>query len=80
IASDIQETVESFREMIIANTGQEPTEEDMENLTNFATMHSEYLQAALDRVVVEYSSVDNFIRDGIGITDGQLSAFRASLL
>ena len=80
IASDLQETVESFRETIIANTGQEPTEEDMENLTNFATMHSEYLQAALDMVVKEYGSFDNFIRDGIGITDGQRSAFRASLL
>ena len=80
IASDIKETVESFRETIIANTGQEPTEEDMENLTNFATMHSEYLQAALDMVVKEYGSFDNFIRDGIGITDAQRSAFRASLL
>jgi len=79
-ASDIQDAVELFRETIIANTGQEPTEEDMENLTNFATMHSEYLQAALDRVVEEYGSVDNFIRDGIGITDDQRSAFRAALL
>jgi len=80
IASDIQETVETFRKMIIANTGQEPTEEDMENLTNFATMHSEYLQAAIDLVVEEYGSVDNFIRDGIGVTDEQRSAFRAVLL
>ncbi len=80
IASELQETVELFRKTIIANTGQEPTEEDMENLTNFATMHSEYLQAALDRVVEEYGSVDNFIRDGIGITDGQRNAFRAALL
>jgi protein-tyrosine phosphatase len=79
-ASDIQDAVELFRETIIANTGQEPTEEDMENLTNVATMHSEYLQAALDRVVEEYGSVDNFIRDGIGITDEQRSAFRAALL
>ena len=80
IASDLQEAVELFREQIIANTGQEPTEEDMENLTNFVTMHSEYLQAALDRVVEEYGSVDNFIRDGIGITDRQRNAFRAALL
>ena len=80
IASDLQEAVELFREMIIANTGQEPTEEDMENLTNFATMHSEYLQAALDRVVEEYGSVDNFIRDGIGITDQQRNTFRVALL
>lgn len=79
-ALDIQDAVELFRETIIANTGQEPTEEDMENLTNVATMHSEYLQAALDRVVEEYGSVDNFIRDGIGITDEQRSAFRAALL
>jgi protein-tyrosine phosphatase len=80
IASDIQEAVELFRKTIIANTGQEPTEEDMENLTNFATMRSEYLQAALDRVVEEYGSVDNFIRDGIGITEEQRNAFRAALL
>ena len=80
IALDIQETVESFREMIIANTGKEPTEEDMENLTNFSSMHSEYLQAALDQVVEEYGSVDNFIRDGIGITDEQRNAFRTSFL
>ena len=79
-ASNIRETVELFREMIIANTGKEPTEEDMENLTNFVTMHSKYLQAALDRVVEVYGSVDNFIRDGIGITDDQRSAFRAALL
>jgi len=80
IASDLQEAVEYFLETIRTNTGQEPTEEDRENLTNFDTMHSEYLQAALDRVVEEYGSFDNFIRDGIGITDEQRNAFRADLL
>ena len=49
-------------------------------MTNFVTMHSEYLQVAIDRVVEEYGSVDNFIRDGIGITDRQRNAFRAALL
>ena len=80
IASDLREAVEYFLETIRTNTGQEPTEEDRENLTNFVTMHSEYLQAALDRVVEEYGSFDNFIRDGIGITDEQRNAFRAALL
>ena len=77
-ASDNQKNVESFLEII--KTHKEPTEEDRENLTNFVTMHSEYLQAALDRVVEEYGSFDNFIRDGIGITDEQRNAFRAALL
>jgi protein-tyrosine phosphatase len=80
IGSDIQKASELFRETIIDNTGQEPTEEDMENLTNFSTMHSEYLQVALDLVAEEYGSVDDFIRDGIGITDAQRNAFRAALL
>ncbi len=81
-ASDIQKTVELFRKKIYDNTKQEPTEEDIKNLTNFATMHPQYLRAALDRVVEEYGSVDNFIRDeeGLGVTDEQRSAFRASLL
>ena len=79
IASDLQEAVEYFLETMISY-GHIPTEEDRENLTNFVTMHSEYLQAALDRVVEEYGSFDNFIRDGIGITDEQRNAFRADLL
>ena len=33
-----------------------------------------------NRAVEVYGSVDNYIRDGIGITDGQRNAFRASLL
>jgi len=78
IASDLQDTVEFLLGKI--EKYKEPTEEDRENLTNFVMMHSEYLQAALDRVVEEYGSVDNFIRDGIGITDGQRNAFRAALL
>ena len=78
IASELKDSVESFLEII--KTHKVPTEEDRENLTNFVTMHSEYLQAALDRVVEEYGSVDNFIRDGIGITDEQRNAFRAALL
>jgi len=78
IASDLKEDVELFLEQIAAH--KVPTEEDRVNLTNFVTMHSEYLQAALDRVVEEYGSVDNFIRDGIGITDEQRNAFQAALL
>ena len=77
-ASDNQKDVESFLKII--KTHKEPTEEDTENLTNFVTMHSEYLQAALDGVVEEYGSVDNFIRDHIEITDEQRNAFRAVLL
>jgi protein-tyrosine phosphatase len=78
IASDLQDTVEFLLGKI--EKYKEPTEEDRENLTNFVTMHSEYLQAALDRVVEKYGSVDNFIRDGIGITNGQRIAFRAALV
>jgi|GEM_PF-6674175 len=66
--------------MIIGNTGQEPTEEDMENLTNFATLHAEYLESALDAVVQEYGSMAGFIRDGLGITDAQRSAFQQALI
>ena len=78
IASDLQDTVEFLLGKI--EKYKKPTEEDRENLTNFVMMHSEYLQVALDRVVEEYGSVDNFIRDAIGITDEQRNAFRAALL
>jgi len=83
IASILQKDVETYVNIIAdlkEQQGEVLTEEDIENVTNFVTMHSEYLQAALDRVVEEYGSVDNFIRDSIGITDRQRNAFRAALL
>jgi len=83
IASILQKDVETYVNIIAdlkEQQGEVLTEEDIENVTNFVTMHSEYLQAALDRVVEEYCSVDNFIRDSIGITDRQRNAFRAALL
>jgi len=83
IASILQKDVETYVNIIAdlkEQQGEVLTEEDIENVTNFVTMHSEYLQAALDRVVEEYGSVDNFIRDSIGITDQQRNAFRAALL
>ena len=85
IASDLQEDVELFLGQIAfqkEQKGEVLTEEDIENVTNFVTMHSEYLQAALNGVVEEpkYGSVDKYIREGLGITDEQRSAFRASLL
>ena len=83
IASILQKDVETYVNIIAdlkEQQGEVLTEEDIENVTNFVTMHSEYLQAALDRVVEEYCSVDNFIRDGIGITDEQRNAFRTALL
>ena len=83
IASILQKDVETYVNIIAdlkEQQGEVLTEEDIENVTNFVTMHSEYLQAALDRVVEEYCSVDNFIRDGIGVTDQQRNAFRAALL
>ena len=80
LASEIEDTVETFRQMIVANTGLEPSAEDIQNLTNFATMHSEYLDSAINGAATAYGSMDSFIRDGLGITDSQRSSFQQDLL
>jgi protein-tyrosine phosphatase len=73
------QTLDEFRQMIIDNTGQEPTEQDMENLSNMVIIYPEYLDAALYHVRNLYGSIDAYIRDGLGITDAARSRFQSEL-
>lgn len=73
------QSLEEFREMIVANTGEEPTEQDMTNLSNMVIIYPEYLDSALDHVRNLYGSIDAYIRDGLGITDDARERFRSDL-
>lgn len=80
LGSTYDESLEEFRELIFANTGKEPTEQDMANLSNMVIIYSEYLEAALDHVRDVYGSIDAYIRDGLGITDVERDGFQSELV
>ena len=57
-----------------------PEQVDVTNMNAFYVLHETYIDASLDEAVKKYGSMDNYIREGLGITSKELAALRAQLL
>ena len=58
----------------------QPNQVDMTNIKAFYILQPEYIDASLDEAVKKYGSMDNYIRDGLGIPDNELANLREQLL
>jgi protein-tyrosine phosphatase len=58
----------------------EPGQVDMKNIKAFYILEPEYIDASLDEAVKQYGSMENYIREGLGITDKELASLREQLL
>lgn len=58
----------------------EPEQVDMTNIKAFYILQPEYIDASLDEAVKKYGSMENYIRQGLGITDTELANLREQLL
>jgi protein-tyrosine phosphatase len=58
----------------------EPEQVDMANISAFYILRPEYIDASLDEAVKQYGSMDNYIREGLGISDKELTSLREQLL
>ncbi len=76
----MQEELEYFKETIQQNTGAAPTDEDIERINNLVIVRQEYIEAAMESVNDEYGSFENYITNGLGISDSQLEQFRAETM
>jgi protein-tyrosine phosphatase len=58
----------------------EPDEVDITNIKAFYVLEPSYIDASLDEAVKQYGSMDNYIREGLGITDKERASLRDQLL
>ncbi|UCB54878.1 MAG: tyrosine-protein phosphatase [Thiotrichales bacterium] len=58
----------------------EPAQVDMTNINAFYILQPEYIDASLDEAVKQYGSMENYIREGLGISDKELASLREQLL
>jgi protein-tyrosine phosphatase len=58
----------------------EPEEVDITNIKSFYVLEPSYIDASLDEAVKQYGSMDNYIREGLGITDKERASLRDQLL
>jgi len=58
----------------------EPEEVDMTNIEAFYVLQPSYIDASLEEAVKQYGSMDNYIREGLGIDEVTIQALRNQLL
>lgn len=57
-----------------------PEQVDMTNIKAFYILQPEYIDASLDEAVKKYGSMENYIREGLGISDKEIAILREQLL
>jgi protein-tyrosine phosphatase len=64
-----EESLDYFRNTIEQNTGNTPTEEDMERIRNLFQVRQAYMEAAFQNVVDKYETFEEYIVDGLEISE-----------
>jgi protein-tyrosine phosphatase len=77
---EIERRLGQLREKAAKTFLVEPEEVDMTNINAFYILQPSYIDASLEEAVKQYGSMDNYIRDGLGVTDKELTSLREQLL
>ena len=57
-----------------------PDQVDMTNVEAFYVLEGHYIDGTLEKAIEEYGSMEDYIRDGLGITAAELAQLRSELL
>ena len=77
---EVEQRLEQLRQLAAKNQGIAPEEVDMTNIYAFYILEGKYIDAALDEVIKKYGSMDNYIKEGLGITDDEIKQLKVMLL
>jgi len=77
---EIDYRLEQLRELAAKNQGITPDEVDMTNTNAFYILEGEYIDAALDEAIKKYGSIENYIKEGLGITNEEIQKLKDELL
>jgi protein-tyrosine phosphatase len=75
-----EETLDYYEKTIEQNTGNTPTEEDMERISNLFEVRQAYMEIAFQNVVDQYETFEEFIFNGLEISEYELEEFRNRVL
>ena len=73
-------TLEKIRTKVAEARGVAPESLDMSNVEAFYILEGSYIDGALEEAKKRYGSMDGYIRDGLGLSEEEIKALRASLL
>ena len=79
-AEEIERRLGQLRERAAETFLLEPEEVEMTNIEAFYILQPSYIDASLEEAVSQYGSMDNYIREGLGVDDETIQALRDQLL
>lgn len=77
---EIEKRLGELRLLAAKNQGIKPEEVDMKNAEAFYILKGEYLDASQDEMIKQYGSIDNYISEGLGITDKEIAQLKNIML
>jgi protein-tyrosine phosphatase len=77
---EVEQRLEQLRQLAAKNQGIAPAKVDMTNIYAFYILEGKYIDAALDEVIKKYGSMDNYIKEGLGISDDEIQKLKDELL
>ena len=78
--SEIEVELERIRQGAAKKMEIDPEEVDMTNVEAFYVLEGSYIDGALDEAVEQYGSMDEYVRDGLGLTDQEIETLKQQLL
>jgi protein-tyrosine phosphatase len=66
--------------MAAEKQGIPPEQVDMSNMEAFLIQNGSYIDASYDEIVGEHSSLEDYIRDGLGLSEQEVQRLREELL
>ncbi|MEK6234039.1 MAG: tyrosine-protein phosphatase [Planctomycetales bacterium] len=77
---EVAKRLRQLRELAAKHQGVAPRQVDMTNINAFYVLQPSYIDASLEEAVKRHGSMENYIRDGLGISDAEVSKLRQALL
>ena len=79
-SEEVEKRVAQLREMAAERQGISPDHVDMTNINAFYVLEAAYIDATLDEINKEFGSMDNYVREGLGLSDAEVQQLRDALL
>jgi len=79
-ADEIEKRLDELRQAASQTLGIRPSEVDMTNMRAFYVLEAAYIDAAYDDIVGEYGSMENYVRNELGLTEDDIRRLRRDLL
>ena len=76
----VEKTIAKLRTQVAAARGVDPEDVDMSNVEAFYILDGAYIDGALKAAEAQYGSMDAYIREGLGMSEAELSTLRSTLL